>query len=95
MMIYRLKVALFRSPCPNQREELSQDLLDWGRERGVEGVCMSGAHLWHQARRRGYWSVGRKLALRYVKKQQSHSAPWLTLLVWLHPLQVISRYRYI
>ena len=48
MMIYPIKVALFRSPCPNQREELTQALFDWGRERGVEGVCMGGAPLWHQ-----------------------------------------------
>jgi lysylphosphatidylglycerol synthetase-like protein (DUF2156 family) len=48
MMIYPIKVALFRSPCPNQRDELTQALFDWGRERGVEGVCMGGAPLWHQ-----------------------------------------------
>jgi hypothetical protein len=48
MMIYPIKVGLFRSPCPNQREELTKVLLDWGRERGVEGVCSSGAPLWHQ-----------------------------------------------
>jgi hypothetical protein len=48
MMIYPIKVALFRSPCPHQKEELRKALLDWGRERGVEGVCTSGAPLWHQ-----------------------------------------------
>jgi hypothetical protein len=48
MMIYPIKVALFRSPCPDQRAEITQALLDWGRERGVEGVCSSGAPLWHQ-----------------------------------------------
>jgi hypothetical protein len=48
MMIYPIKVVLFRSPCPNQREDIKQVLLDWGRERGVEGVCMSGAPMWHR-----------------------------------------------
>ena len=48
MMIYPMKVVLFRSPCPDQREEILRDLLAWGQERGVEGVCVSGAPLWQR-----------------------------------------------
>jgi hypothetical protein len=48
MMIYPMKVILFCSPCPNQREDTQQALLAWGQERGVEGVCVSGAPMWQR-----------------------------------------------
>lgn len=42
VMIYPLKTALFRSPSPEQRQDSIRALLEWGQERGVEGVCVSG-----------------------------------------------------